>query len=53
MHQARALANAYYWNKCYIKHNDKERMHLYLEDEKALQIISQEELNKIKKLETI
>lgn len=53
MHQARALANAYYWNKCYIKHNDKERMHLYLEDEKALKIISQEELDKIKKLETI
>ncbi len=53
MHQARALANAYYWNKCYIKHNDKERMHLYLEDEKALQIISLEELNKIKKAEII
>ena len=53
MHQARALANAYYWNKCYIKHNDKQRMHLYLEDEKALQIISQEELNEIKKMETI
>lgn len=52
MHQARALANAYYWNKCYIKHNDKERMHLYLEDNKALQIISQQELDEIKKMET-
>lgn len=53
MHQARALANAYFWNKCYIKHGDKDRMHLYLEDEKALQIISLEELNKIKKMEMI
>lgn len=53
MHQARALANAYYWNKCYLKHNDTERFHLYLEDKKALQIISQKELDQIKKMETI
>jgi hypothetical protein len=44
MHQAAALANAYYWNRLYLQSNSENRMKLWLEDEKALQIIPEEEL---------
>lgn len=53
MHKATALANAYFWNKCYIKHNDQDRMHLYLPEEESLKIISKNEYDEIKKMETI
>ena len=51
MHKARCLGNAYYWNKCYRKHNDKLRFKIYLPDEECLKIISQEELDMLKDLQ--
>lgn len=52
MHQARALANSYYWNRYYLQNNqDNKRMKLWLEDEKALQIIPIEELALLKLLQ--
>lgn len=50
MHQARALGNCYFWNKYYKKHNINKAMNLYLEDEKALQIVDDKELKTIKGL---
>ena len=52
MHRARSLANVYYWNKAYQKHEeDKDtRYKLYLEKEHALQIISEEEYNMLLEL---
>jgi hypothetical protein len=44
MHQARALANAYFWNRYYLQNGINKRMKLWLEDEKALKIIPIEEL---------
>ena len=44
MHKARCLANAYYWNKCYIAENSNKRFKLWIPDEWALDIIDQEEL---------
>lgn len=52
MHKARALANAYYWNKGFRKFAPYFRMKNYVPDEWALQIISQEQLDEIKRLET-
>lgn len=51
MHQARALGNAYYWNKLFRKNNEPKRMKIWLEKEKALKIIPQEELDMLKELE--
>ena len=51
MHQARALANSYYWNLNYRHKNESKRMKLWLEDEKALKIISEEELYLLKALQ--
>ena len=51
MHQATALANAYYWNKKYLMNDELFRMKLWLEDEKALQIIPKEELELLKLLQ--
>ena len=51
MHQARALANSYYWNLKYHHNNEKKRMKIWLEDEKALKIIPQEELALLKLLQ--
>ena len=48
MHKARALANCYFWNLCYWKHKENNRMKLWLPDEECLKIISQEELDKLK-----
>lgn len=57
MHKARALANVYFWNTYYRKHNiiDEEthkqrRFVNYCPDEWALEIISQEELDMLKEL---
>ena len=43
MHQARSLANVYYWNKYYQKHNIDKEMLMWLPKKKALQIINLEE----------
>lgn len=51
MHQARALANSYYWNLYFRHKNQSKRMKLWLEDEKALKIISEEELYLLKALQ--
>lgn len=51
MHQARALANCYYWNLKYLYNNENKRMKLWLEDEKALKIIPQDELLLLKALQ--
>ena len=51
MHKARALANCYYWNMKYWKHGDLKRFKLWLQDEEALKIISQEELDNLKLLQ--
>ena len=51
MHKARALANVYFWNKFYKKHNDSERFINYCPDEWALTIISESELSMLKELE--
>ena len=53
MHKATALANAYYWNKCYQKNNLNKQMYLYLEKKEAIKIISEEEYKKIKKMELL
>lgn len=57
MHKARSLANAYFWNTYYRKHNiiDEEtgrqkRFEIHCPDEWALNIISQEELDMLKAL---
>lgn len=52
MHKARALANAYYWNKLYQKLNLQQKFKLYLSKEEALKIISEDEYNKILQLES-
>ena len=51
MHKARALANAYYWNKCYRKHNENIRFKIWLSDEESLKIIPEEELKLLKDLQ--
>ena len=53
MHQARALANSYYYNKIYIRQGQKKRMTIYVPEEWALKIIDQTEWNKLKELEAI
>lgn len=51
MHKARALANAYLWNKGNRKYYPERRMRIYVPKEWALEIISEEEWNKLKALE--
>lgn len=50
MHTARCLANCYFWNKCYQKHNTGQQMFLWVPDEWALKIIDKEELQMLKNL---
>ena len=50
MHRARSLANVYYWNKVYHKHQSDNRFPLHLQKEHALQIISEEEYNMLLEL---
>lgn len=51
MHKARALANAYYWNKGYILSHSNKRFKIWLPDEEALKIIDQDELDMLHYLE--
>ena len=51
MHKARVLANAYFWNLYYWKHNEFTRFKIWLPDEECLKIISQEELDMLKALQ--
>lgn len=51
MHKARALANAYFWNLYYWKHNENTRFKIWLPDEECLKIISKEELEELKMLQ--
>lgn len=51
MHKARVLANAYFWNLYYWKHNELTRFKIWLPDEECLKIISQEELDMLKTLQ--
>lgn len=51
MHKARALANAYFWNLYYWKHNENKRFKIWLPDEECLKIISKEELEELKMLQ--
>ena len=51
MHKARALGNAYFWNKYYRKNGINKRMKIYVPDEWALDIISESELKMLKELE--
>lgn len=50
MHRARSLANVYYWNKVYQKHNEQLVFKLRLQEEHVLQIISQEEYDMLLEL---
>lgn len=50
MHRAEALANVYYWNNYYIKHNKHERFPLYLSRDIARHIITDEEYDSLYKL---
>lgn len=48
MHKARALVNAYFWSRYYLKNNIKKKYTLHVPDDWALEVISQEELDMIK-----
>lgn len=50
MHKARALANAWFWPRYYRLHGINKQYTLFVPDEWALEIISQDELNEIKEL---
>lgn len=50
MHQARVLANSYYWNKLYNLLNIDKKFELNLEEDRALKIISKEEFDSLKVL---
>ena len=43
MHKARALANAYYWNMCHLKHGSTERFEVHVPREWAIPIIGAKE----------
>ena len=45
MHQARALANIYFWNKYYQKLNQNKQMLCYVPKEWAIPIIGEDEYN--------
>lgn len=50
MHKARALANAYFWNKWYRKKDTKERFIIHCPEEWALPIIGKDEFEMLKDL---
>ena len=52
MHKARALANAYYWNKLFRIQDTNERFKIWIPDEWALEIIPENELKLLKVLES-
>ena len=51
MHKARALANAYYWNKGFRATGQPKRQKIYVPEEWALEIITPEEWAYLRKLE--
>jgi radical SAM peptide maturase (CXXX-repeat target family) len=50
MHKSRALFNAYFWNKYYKQKGLDKAFEMHIPDEWALEIISQDELDKLKSL---
>jgi radical SAM peptide maturase (CXXX-repeat target family) len=50
MHKARALANVYFWNKLYRKHNMPERFEMHCPKDWALKIIDEDEYNMLLEL---
>ena len=50
MHKARSLANVYYWNTWYLKKNIDKVFEMHCPKEWALEIISEEEYNKLIKI---
>ena len=53
MHKARALANAYYWNKVYRERNIPKRFKIHVPKDWALEIIGEDEWNMLKELESV
>ena len=51
MHKARALFNYYFWNKYFRKNGIRKRIKIYIPEEWALEIISEDEWNELKRLE--
>ncbi len=51
MHKARALANAYYWNRFYRARGMGKRFTIHVPEEWALEIIPKEEWQNLKRLE--
>ena len=51
MHKARALANAYLWNKGFRKYSPWFRFKLWMPEKMALEVISKEEWEMLKALE--
>ena len=51
MHKARSLANVYFWNTYYIKHDIDKIFTMHCPKEWALEIISEQEYNMLKSLE--
>lgn len=52
MHKARALANAYYWNKVYRISDPNKRFKIWIPEEWALEIIDEDEWKFLKWLES-
>ena len=52
MHKARALANAYYWNKVYRISDPNKRFKIWIPEEWALEIIDEDEWKLLKWLES-
>lgn len=51
MHKAASLANVYFWNNFYEKHNSKQKFKMFLPKEDALEIIDENEYNMLKNLQ--
>lgn len=49
MHKARALANAYFWNRYYKKNGISKRMKIHVHSKWALEIITEKEWDLLKK----
>lgn len=53
MHKARALANAYHWNRIYRAEDSRKRHKIYIPKDWALEIIDETEWNMLKELEEV
>lgn len=51
LHQARSLANAYFWNLYYRKYNENKRFKIWISKKDALYIIDEHEWKMLKQLE--